>query len=218
MFLERHLAEHSEARAKFEMLKRAVQLTKTLPAVKAPRSFVLPRSMARRPSRMLRLYPVMRLATVAATALFAFALIGDLATSSRLAPTAETQSVAMSIQPTESPAPLAPDSLLLEAPAPTATPEAADAARSAEVATPTVAAAAETAPSAAEATSAVTQDAAKMSEATVEASEPGVDADTTNRANSTPASVDLLRTAVFALAGLAIMLAVATLIVRQQAR
>ena len=85
-FLERYLADHPEAREKFELLQAAVYMTKTLPPVKAPRSFVLPRSMARKPSPALRLYPVMRLATVAAIALFAFAFTGDLVTQSRFAP------------------------------------------------------------------------------------------------------------------------------------
>ena len=72
-FLEQYLANHPEAHAKLNMLTAAVQMTKTLPTVKAPRSFVLPRSMARKPALALRLYPMMRLATVAATALFIFA-------------------------------------------------------------------------------------------------------------------------------------------------
>jgi hypothetical protein len=98
-FLEWYLADHPEARTQLNMLKAAVQMTKTLPPVKAPRSFVLPRSMARKPALALRLYPMMRLATVAATALFIFAAAGDLATMSRFAPAASApQSVPLSAE------------------------------------------------------------------------------------------------------------------------
>ena len=83
MFLERYLAAQPQAREKFDLLKAAVQLTKSLPPVKAPRSFVLPRSLARKLSPALRVYPVMRLAPVAAMALFACAFARDLATQSR---------------------------------------------------------------------------------------------------------------------------------------
>jgi hypothetical protein len=93
LFLERYLAEHVEAREKFNLLKSAVQMTRSLPAVKAPRSFVLPRSMARKSSLALRLYPVMRFATVAAVALFAFALAGDFSRQS--APAAQPQANAL---------------------------------------------------------------------------------------------------------------------------
>ena len=123
--LEHYLAEHPDARDKFETLKAAVQLTRTLPPVKAPRSFVLPRSMARKPSLALRLYPAIRLATVAAMALFAFALIGDLTTASRLAaPAGEREAAVVArSRPTEeamqSPAPEASEfgSAATEAPA-----------------------------------------------------------------------------------------------------
>jgi len=218
MFLERYLAEHPETRAKFELAKQAVQLTQTLPPVKPPRSFVLPRSMARKPSPAMRLYPVMRLATVAAMALFVFALVGDLATSSRLAPTAETQSVALSIQPTESPDTAAPEALLSEAPAPTATLEAAGAARSDAAATATVPAAADAAAPAVTATPAATQDAAKMLAVTAESSESFADTSVAGQPSAAPDSVDVLRTSVFALAGLTLVLAAATLVVRQRAR
>jgi len=74
-FLERYLADHPEAREELKLLQAAVQMTKKLPPVKAPRSFVLPRSMARQPSLAVRMYPALRFATVAAMALFATTLI-----------------------------------------------------------------------------------------------------------------------------------------------
>ena len=142
----------------------------------------------------------------------------DLATSSRLAPTAETQSVALSIQPTESPDTAAPEALLSEAPAPTATLEAAGAARSDAAATATVPAAADAAAPAVTATPAATQDAAKMLAVTAESSESFADTSVAGQPSAAPDSVDVLRTSVFALAGLTLVLAAATLVVRQRAR
>jgi cytoskeletal protein RodZ len=120
-FLERYLAQHPDAREKFDLLKTAVQLTKTLPAVKAPRSFVLPRSMARRPSLAMRWYPIMRLATVAAMALFAFAFVGDLATQTRLAPASLSADMSVNraaVSPSPTPAPTT-EAAMMAAPAET---------------------------------------------------------------------------------------------------
>jgi hypothetical protein len=120
-FLERYLAQHPDAREKFDLLKMAVQLTKTLPAVKAPRSFVLPRSMARRPSLAMRWYPIMRLATVAAVALFAFAFVGDLATQTRLAPGSTSADMSVNraaVSPSPTPAPTT-EAAMMAAPAET---------------------------------------------------------------------------------------------------
>lgn len=116
MFLEGYFADHPESRQKFELLKTTVEMTKSLPAVKAPRSFVLPRSMERKPSFTLRLYSVMRVATVAATALFAFALLGDLTNTSRFSLPASTDipGGVLVAASTATPLPLA------EAPAPAA--------------------------------------------------------------------------------------------------
>jgi hypothetical protein len=123
-FLERYLAGHPDARDKFETLKAAVQLTRTLPSVKAPRSFVLPRSLARQPSLALRLYPAMRLATVAAMALFAFALFSDLSTSARLAaPLADRNSAVVArSNPTETATQVGAEAASAPVPAPTELP------------------------------------------------------------------------------------------------
>lgn len=138
-FLERYLAQHPDAREKFDLLKMAVQLTKTLPAVKAPRSFVLPRSMARRPSLAMRWYPIMRLATVAAMALFAFAFVGDLATQTRLAPASTSADMSVNraaVSPSPTPAPTT-EAAMMAAPAETSAASGAAEATAAPLATQT---------------------------------------------------------------------------------
>ncbi|MGH2593592.1 MAG: anti-sigma factor family protein [Anaerolineae bacterium] len=229
-FLERYLADHPESRAKFEMLKAAVQLTKKLPLVKAPRSFVLPRSMARKPSFALRLYPVMRFATVAATMLFVFALAGDLATTSRFAASPESQSVLSLAQATAAAtATQEPEVPLAEAPAPAAT-EAVTAQSQAVTITETLPA---PTPPAAAADAAATEGsvtdgtpaarAAAPTEAPLEeeALTTRDDQDRlTRKSAEAPASaqIDVLRIAVIVLAGLAVILAATTLVLRRRAR
>ena len=238
-FLDRYLADHPEARAKFGMLKAAVQLTKTLPPVKAPRSFVLPRSMARKPGLALRLYPALRLATVAATALFVFALVGDLATTSRFAASREAQSVPLKAQPTGTAmATQAPAALAAEAPAPAITEAAASAvtpapdltvtgmaqamAVTATLPAPTPAGAAQVAATVGAAGG--TPEAMRAAAPTEGAPGELVPSDEQNRMafesveseSPTPAPIDALRLAVIALAGLAVILAAMTLILRRR--
>ncbi len=256
-FLERYLAEHAESRAKFDMLKAAVQLTKTLPPVKAPRSFVLPRSMARQPTLRLRsglalrLYPTMRFATVAVAALFVFALVGDLATQSRFAASPERQSVPLVALTTatavaaqapeasiaaEAPAPDEPMAEAAapaptEAPAPTTTATAASLAQAlADTTTPP--APTQAPPAMADATAAGsgvvsgTPEAARVAPPAPTEGEPadlGASGDQNGFAlrsaeSPAPAQIDALRLAVAALAGLAVTLAVATLVLRQRAQ
>jgi len=240
-FLERYLADHREAREKFEMLKTAVQLTRSLPPLKAPRSFVLPRSMARRPGPALRLYPAMRLATVAAMALFAFALAGDLVTSSRLVSTAPPASVplsakAMATAAPEQPSPAAAAELPAEAPAPatTATPIAAptQAATAREAATSAGAPEATPQPPAAAGAAAPTESALSQSdaaraadfaatpEATAAQSDVAMQASESQTASPAPVAqpIDALRLAVIGLAGLSLALGATTLIVRRRIR
>lgn len=216
-FLERYLAGHPQARDKFETLKRAVQLTRTLPPVKAPRSFVLPRSMARKSSLSLRLYPAMRLATVAAMALFVFALVGDLATSARLASEPEALSVSLAIEAT---APLAtPGALEAAQPvAPTATVEIAPAAGAA-MSTETPPAQSDASQPPAESTPAPTPEAARALKTATEApAEPTMEPEASVAQASNAAPMDALRTVVIALAGLTILLSATTFILRIRAR
>ncbi len=239
-FLERYLADYPQAREKFELLKAAVQLTKTLPLLKAPRSFVLPRSMARKPTLRLgsgwalRLYPAMRFATVAATALFVFALVGDLATSSRLAAPAPAAGMILSRSAAtalvEAPAAEAPAAAMTATPAPLATQEAAlgEATGGADVTkgTPEPAAAAQfAAPTASppgEPDEEMSRQAESVStpEPTAEQSAERLQADTEAAAAEATgvAQIDVLRLAVIALAGLVVVLAAATLAVRRRVR
>jgi len=246
-FLERYLADHAEAREKLALLRAAVEMTRALPPVKAPRSFVLPRSMARTPSLAVRVYPALRFATAAAVALFAFALIGDLATSSRLQLAAPAPEMVLSerlreqTEPTSAPAaefaPVMPAATAAAQFAP-ATPAAMATATPASQGTP-----APEAPAGAPAfdSSAATGESAPPVEATAGATEPAMarqlepaatveasaDRSTTKAAEPGPASsveqpppvqVDALRLAVPALALLAAVLGVATLIIRRRAR
>jgi anti-sigma factor RsiW len=226
-FLERYLADHPEAREKFELLQAAVHMTKTLPLVKAPRSFVLPRSMARKPSLAVRMYPALRFATVAAMALFAFALIGDLTTSSRLQLAAPAPERVLSARSSEVAEPTSPPAaqLFVATPAamPTATPAPEAGAASPVDAT---AVAEQPAPPAEQATATADSAGLQLEQAapTVEASadQSAMKADeseSTSGAQQPPlAQVDALRLAVLALAGLAVALGVTTLIIRRRVR
>jgi Putative zinc-finger len=78
-FFERHIASCADCRAQLETTRSMVAALKAMPAVKAPRSFVLPREMAKEPKRsFFSLYPALRLATVVAAMAFAMVFAGDL--------------------------------------------------------------------------------------------------------------------------------------------
>ncbi len=79
VFFERHIASCADCRAQLEATRSMVAALKAMPAVRAPRSFVLPREMARQPRRsFLSLYPTLRLATVIAAMAFVVLFAGDL--------------------------------------------------------------------------------------------------------------------------------------------
>ncbi len=79
IFFERHVASCADCRAQLEATRSMVVALKAMPAVKAPRSFVLPREMARQPRQsFLSLYPTLRLATVIAAMAFVVLFAGDL--------------------------------------------------------------------------------------------------------------------------------------------
>src|SRR5512135_3219161 len=83
VFFERHIASCADCRAQLETTRSMVTALRAMPPVKAPRSFVLPREMARRsaaqPRRsFLSLYPTLRLATVLAAVAFVVLFAGDL--------------------------------------------------------------------------------------------------------------------------------------------
>lgn len=236
LFLERYLAEHAEAREKFDLLKSAVSMTRSLPAVKAPRSFVLPRSMARKPSLALRLYLVMRVATAAAVALFAFALAGDFLRQS--APVEQTSSAAVLLgaQTTETLGLAAPEALQIEpaqgeeppaeapAVAPTATALATlSAAGESSLSTETEAIAAESEPTAeaVEERSATAADAISITEAPepqpseAQTGERQADQDTSNSATEGP-TIDVVRLALIGFGLLVVVLGATTLLLRRQ--
>src|SRR5512139_2913761 len=78
-FFEGHVASCADCRAQLEATRSMVAALQAMPAVKAPRSFVLPREMAKQPQRsFLSLYPALRLATVVAAMAFAVLFAGDL--------------------------------------------------------------------------------------------------------------------------------------------
>ena len=78
-FFERHIASCADCRAQLETTRSMIAALQAMPAVKAPRSFVLPREMAPQPKRsFFSLYPALRLATVVAALAFAVLFAGDL--------------------------------------------------------------------------------------------------------------------------------------------
>jgi len=236
-FLERYLADHPEAREELELLQAAVQMTKTLPAVKAPRSFVLPRSMARQPSLAVRMYPALRFATVAAMALFAFALLGDLATSSRLQLAAPAPEMLLSersreqTEPTSAPAaalaPAAPAAMLTATPAPQSTqaPEAPagapafdSSAATSEPGSPAAPTAGATEPAMARQGEVAVTVEASADQSAMKAAPASQPESTSSVEQPPPAQVDALRLAVLVLSGLAVVLGATTLIIRRRAR
>ena len=126
-FFEGHVASCADCRAQLEATRSMVAALKAMPAVKAPRSFVLPREMGRQsatqPKRsFISLYPALRLATVVAALAFVVLFAGDLLIN-RVGSNNTSQSIpAMAPAPVALQAPAAPT----QAPAPTALPAATE--------------------------------------------------------------------------------------------
>jgi len=77
-FFELHIAACADCRAQLETTRSMVVALKAMPAVKAPRSFVLPREMAKQPKRSIfAWYPALRLATALAAIAFVVLFAGD---------------------------------------------------------------------------------------------------------------------------------------------
>jgi hypothetical protein len=89
-FMEQHLRTCADCRAQLEATRTLITALHAMPALKASRSFVLPREMARKPGRsILMWYPALRLATAVAVVAFIVVFAGDLLASrsgSRTAP------------------------------------------------------------------------------------------------------------------------------------
>ncbi|MBN1888548.1 MAG: zf-HC2 domain-containing protein [Thermoflexales bacterium] len=76
--VDRHLRDCARCRAELAALRATVQAIKALPAVRVPRSFALPRRLARQP-RPSWTFPIFRTATVTATAALVLVVTADLA-------------------------------------------------------------------------------------------------------------------------------------------
>jgi hypothetical protein len=114
-FFERHIAACADCRAQLEATRSMVAALRAMPVVKAPRSFVLPREMARQPKRSIfAWYPALRLATALAAIAFVVLFAGDLLISR-----SGSGGAALSV-PAAAPAPLMErQAEVMKAPAPT---------------------------------------------------------------------------------------------------
>ena len=260
-FFERHIAACADCRAQLEATRSMVAALKAMPAVKAPRSFVLPREMAKQPKRSIfAWYPTLRLATALAAIAFVVLFAGDLLISrsgsegaalssvpmAAPAPQQEQATTAMKVaaptavaqaSPTEEPAasndsslesttPTAGDAAATEVGGATAPPAAAGAAAKAmptetitltdsaamtlsmPTATPEMTAIAAAQP-ALEATSESAADAQAERSAAPVVEQPATPA-------TVPPTIDPLRVIEIAVLALAVMLGIATLIVRRK--
>ncbi len=121
-FFERHIASCADCRAQLEATRSMVAALRVMPVVKAPRSFVLPREMAKQPRRsFLSLYPALRLATVVAAMAFVVLFAGDLLISQSMGGKAPQSIPAAAPAPAVLQAPAAP-----RAAAPTQAPATAE--------------------------------------------------------------------------------------------
>jgi hypothetical protein len=252
IFVERHVAACAACRAQLQSTRSMVAALKAMPVVRAPRSFVLPRSMAVQPKpSIFNWYPALRLATVMAAVAFVLVFAGDLLTlrpngggnvvmsassPAAAAPTAvplapEQAPAAAPMaksSPTDQQPPSAVPAPAMPAPAgaapmvgaaanaqPTATMDAADAARAAAFstqATPTETQSAYAMSDTAETTATVA-----MAPAIEPTPEPAVEAPVPAVTTAVPPAIDPLRLASIVLGGLVVVLGAATLIIRRGA-
>jgi hypothetical protein len=134
-FFELHLAACADCRAQLEATRSLVAALKAMPAVKAPRSFVLPREMAKQPKRSIfAWYPTLRLATALAAIAFVVLFAGDMLISRSGSGGAALSSVPMAApapqleQAAESTQAPAPTAVALAAPTEAPAPEVSDSA------------------------------------------------------------------------------------------
>ena len=137
--VERHLKSCADCERNLATLSATVVAVRDLPHVRAPRSFALPRSMAKQPRSAPWLYPLLRTATALATLLFVIAVAGDVytrftlfSTSAPMVAPAALPSTSIAMQAAATPAQksvpqtIAPEaSRTLEQPAPAPAPQAA---------------------------------------------------------------------------------------------
>jgi anti-sigma factor RsiW len=94
-FVERHLEVCVDCARHLTTLRATVAAVREMPKVHAPRSFALPRSMAKQSQIAPWLYPFLRAATAVAAFLFALTVAGDLFLRSSL-----TASTPVALAPT----------------------------------------------------------------------------------------------------------------------
>jgi anti-sigma factor RsiW len=189
-FFERHIASCAACRAQLESTRSMVAALRAMPAVKAPRSFVLPREMAKQPQRsFLSLYPALRLATVVAAMAFVVLFAGDLLISQSGGSSAP-QSI-----PAAAPGPVAMQAseMARQAVAPTQEPAATEAANDAALPPAELPAPAAGTAAKASATAVVTETTTAMASAPTaipEATAQAADASATTMLSATPESVE----------------------------
>lgn len=137
VFVERHVASCADCRAKLQATRSMITALKAMPPVRAPRSFVLPKEMARQPKRsVFAWYPALRLATVTAIAAFAIVFASDVLTprvggglsSVTMSAPAPTALQAPAAAPLEAPQPAEPAQPAQQAAAPAPSPAPTNAA------------------------------------------------------------------------------------------
>ncbi len=243
-FVERHVATCAACRAQLQATRSMVAALKAMPVVKAPRSFVLPKSMAKQPKpSIFNWYPALRLATVMAAVAFVLVFAGDLLTmrpngggnvvmsipstaAEAPAPVAPEQAPAAAPlaqksapaapQPTTEPAPsgAAPAAGISAAAQPTTTSEAAD---TSATALSVQATPTETMRAYAMTTTAETTATVAMAPTEEPTPVPNVEAPALAVTNAVPQTIDPLRLASIVLGGLVVVLGAATLIIRRGA-
>jgi hypothetical protein len=105
-FIEQHVQSCESCTRSLTTLRATVAAVRDMPHVRAPRSFALPRSMARQPRPIPWTYPLLRTATVIAILVFVITVGADLLTRSPALPAAVPQIAA--------PAALPPTSIAME--------------------------------------------------------------------------------------------------------
>jgi len=235
-FFERHIASCADCRAELEVTRSMVAALQAMPALKAPRSFVLPREMAKQPKRsFLSLYPALRLATVVAAMAFVVLFAGDLLISQsgggsalQSIPAAAPAPVAMQAQaaPTQEPEAAELPSAAATAPVEQAAPPAGASAKLSETAVVTEAAALSMPTATPEATAVAdaSNQSRMMLSATPEPAEPVLGQQAAPAAEQPAAAsvveaaptIDPLRVIEIALLALAVVLGIATFVVRRR--
>jgi anti-sigma factor RsiW len=98
--VEHHLKSCADCARNLATLRATVAAVRTMPHVRAPRSFALPRSMAKQPRSTPWSYPLLRTATAIATFLFAVVVAGDLYTRFTLFSTSAPMAAPAALPPT----------------------------------------------------------------------------------------------------------------------